>query len=158
MTVTPTPPPSGTFTPPLGSYTPPAGAPAPPQKSGGCLKALAIGCSVIVVLGAAAALALVIFVFGAIKRSDAYTGALSRARADQRVVAALGEPIGAGFWVIGSMNLNNGKGNAEFTFPISGPKGKAKVQAVATTEGEKWEYSKLDVTPDGGAPINVLSP
>jgi hypothetical protein len=157
MTVTQTPPPSGTFTTPQGTYTPPQGQPAPPQKSG-CLKALAIGCSVIVVLGAAAALALVIFVFGAIKRSDAYRGALSRVRSDQRVIAVLGEPVVAGFWVAGSVNLNNGKGNAEFNFPVSGPKGKAKVHVVASTEGDKWDYSTLDVTPDGGAPINVLSP
>lgn len=158
MTVTPTPPPSGTFTPPQGTYTPPQGQAAPPQKSSGCLKALAIGCGVIVVLAAAAALAIVIFVFGAIKRSDAYTGALSRVQGNQRVVAVLGEPISAGFWVTGSMNLNNGKGNADFSFPVSGPKGKAKVHVVASTEGDKWEYATLDVTPDSGPSINALSP
>ena len=56
MTVTPPPPPpptSGSFTPPQGSYTLPPGAPPPPPaKSSGCWKALAIGCGIIIVLGA----------------------------------------------------------------------------------------------------------
>lgn len=143
--------------PPPQQYTPPQPQ-QPVQKSSGCLKIFLIGCGVLIFLGAAFLAVLVFVVVGAIKRSDAYTEALSRVRADQRVVAVLGEPIGPGFWVIGSMNLNNGKGNAGFTFPVSGPKGKAKVHVVATTEGEKWEYSTLDVTPDVGAPINVLHP
>jgi hypothetical protein len=113
---------------------------------------------VLVVLGAACIAALVFIVFAAIKKSDIYTDALNKARADQRVVAALGEPIKPGFWVAGSMNVDNNKGNADFTFPVSGPKGSAKIHAVATTQGDKWEYTELVVTPSNGPPINVLAP
>lgn len=138
-------------------YTPPATQP-PAKKSSGCLKVFLIGCGVLVVLGAACIAALVFIVFAAIKKSDIYTDALNKARADQRVVEALGEPITPGFWVAGSMNVDNNRGNADFTFPISGPKGSAKVHAVATTEGQKWEYTELVVTPSSGPPINVLAP
>jgi len=138
-------------------YTPPATQPSA-QKSSGCLKVFLIGCGVLIVLGAAACAALVFVVFAAIKKSDIYTDALNKARADQRVIAVLGEPINPGFWVAGKMNLDNGKGNADFTFPISGPKGSAKVHAVASTEGQKWEYTELVVTPSSGPPINVLVP
>lgn len=138
-------------------YTPPTTQP-PAQKSSGCLKVFLIGCGVLVVLGAACVAALVFVVFAAIKKSDIYTDALNKARADQRVVAALGEPINPGFWVTGNMKVDNNKGSADFTFPVSGPKGSAKVHAVATTEGQKWEYTELVVTPSNGPPINVLAP
>jgi Cytochrome oxidase complex assembly protein 1 len=141
-------------------YTPPPpqpGQPVPPKKSG-CLKAFLIGCSVLIVLGIGAICALVIFVFGVIKKSDVYREALDKVRADQRVVAALGEPINPGFWVSGNLDVKNQKGTADFTFPITGPKGSAKVHAVAATDGNDWEYSELVVTPDTGPAIDVLQP
>ena len=140
-------------------YTPPQPGQPAPQKSSGCLKIFLIGCSVIIVLGIAAIAAIVFFVFGAIKKSDVYKQALSKVRGDQRVAAVLGDPIEPGFWVSGNVNFNNGKGNADFKFPVKGPKAKATVHAVASTEGQGWDFSTLDVTPDNGSPpINVLSP
>ena len=138
-------------------YTPPPQQPAQ-QKSSGCLKVLLIGCGVLIVLGVALIAVLFFIVFAAIKKSDAYTEALDRVRHDQRVVAALGEPVQPGFWVSGNLDFKNSKGTADFTFPVSGPKGGAKVHAVASTEGHGWQYTTLDVTPDNGPPINVLSP
>jgi hypothetical protein len=139
-------------------YTPPQPGQPAQKKSSGCLKVFLIGCSVLIVLGVAFCAVLVFIVFAAIKKSDVYSDALHRVRADQRVVTALGDPIEPGFWVAGKMNLNNGKGNADFTFPVSGPKGKAAVHAIATTEGHGWEFTTLDVTPAHGPPINVLTP
>ena len=139
-------------------YTPPHPGQPAQKKSSGCLKIFLIGCSVLIVLGVALVAVLVFIVFGAIKKTDAYKVALAKVKSDQRVIAALGEPVEAGFWVSGKMNINNGKGNADFTFPVSGPKGKAAVHAVATTEGQGWQYERLEVTPSNGPPINVLSP
>jgi len=139
-------------------YTPPHPGQPAQKKSSGCLKIFLIGCSVLIVLGVALVAVLVFIVFGAIKKTDAYKVALAKVKSDQRVIAALGEPVEAGFWVSGKMNINNGKGNADFTFPVSGPKGKATVHAIATTEGQGWQYETLDVTPSNGPPINVLSP
>ncbi|MDP9360005.1 MAG: cytochrome c oxidase assembly factor 1 family protein [Acidobacteriota bacterium] len=156
MTVTQAPSTSGTFTPPQGSYTLPPGAPAPPQKSGGCLKALAIGCSVIIVLGAAAVVALVIFVFGVIKRSDVYREAYSRAISDPRVVEALGTPIERGWWVLGNVHIDTEGGTANIDFPISGPKGSARVHAAATRENDNWNYSAIVVRLGSGGRIDVL--
>ena len=140
-------------------YTPPHPGQPAQKKSSGCLKVFLIGCSVLIVLGVALVAVLVFIVFGAIKKTDAYKQALTRVKSDQRVVAVLGEPIDAGFWVAGKMNFNNGKGNCDFKFPVSGPKGKATVHVVASTEGNGWDYSVLDVTPDNGSPpINILAP
>lgn len=157
MTVTPPPPPPppGTYTPPQGSYTLPPVAP-PPAKSGGCLKAFAIGCGIIIVLGLAAVLALVVFVFSVIKRSDVYREAYTRATNDPRVVAALGTPIEKGWWVMGKVNIDDNTGTANIDFPISGPKGSARVHAAASRENDAWSYSALVVRPEGGGEIDIL--
>jgi len=158
MTVTPPPPPSsGTYTPPQGSYTlPPGPPPPPPPKSSGCWKALAIGCGIIVVLGAAAAICLFIFVFSMIKRSDVYREAYTRATNDPRVVAALGTPIEKGWWVMGKVSVDTNGGLANIDFPISGPKGSARVHAAASRESDAWSYSSLVVRPQAGGEIDVL--
>ena len=112
----------------------------------------------LIFLGVAFCAALVFIVFAAIKKSDVYTQALNRVRGDQRVVAALGEPIEPGFWVRGSVGTSNGKGTADFSFPVSGPKETATVHVVGATAGQTWEFTTLDVTPAHGPPINVLAP
>jgi hypothetical protein len=138
-------------------YIPPqtAGQQPPPQKSG-CLKWLAIGCSVIIVLGIVGVAVLAFGVFGVIKSTDAYKNARDRAASDPRVIAAIGSPVEQGWWVRGSVNVDNDGGHANIGFPISGPKGKAMVEAVATRNADKWVYTKLTVTPDGGPPIDLL--
>ena len=135
--------------PPVSAVTP------PPQKSSGCLKWGLIGCGVVVVLIAAFCAVLMIFVFGAMKRSHVYKGAVERAQNDPRVKAALGEPIETGWWVSGSVHVESGSGNAEMTIPLSGPKGNGRLHAIATYDGSKWTYETLTVTPEGGAPIDL---
>jgi hypothetical protein len=153
MSVPPPPPPQQPY-----SYTPPQPqAPQPPQKSSGCLKWTLIGCSVLLVIAVIGVAVLVAFVFGAIKSTDVYKNARDRAIHDPRVIAALGSPVQAGFWVSGNVHVDTREGgNASIKFPISGPKGKASVEAVATVENDKWVYSKMTATPDGGSPIDLL--
>jgi hypothetical protein len=117
---------------------------------------LAIGCSIITVLLMAALVALFVFVFSVIKRSDVYREAFTRATNDPRVVAALGTPIEKGWWVIGSVHLDDTTGTANIDFPISGPKGSARVHAAASRESDAWSYSSLVVRPAAGGEIDVL--
>lgn len=146
------------------TYTPPP-APAPagpvapgtqPPRSSGCLKYALIGCGIIVILIGIFVAVVVAFVFGAIKRTDVYKGALHRVQQDQRVVAVLGSPVEPGFIVTGSVNVNNERGTANFNFPVSGPKGKADVHATATLDENGWHYTNLQVLPNNGANIDVL--
>lgn len=143
--------------PPTAPQPVPAVTP-PPQKSSGCLKWALIGCSTLIVLFVAFCAVIVIFVFGAMKRSDVYKGALRRAQNDPRVVAALGSPVEAGWWVKGNVHFDTNGGNAELTFPISGPKAKGTEHAVATYENDKWIYETLTVTPEGGPLIDLNTP
>ena len=129
----------------------------PPQKSG-CWKWGCIGCGALVVLFGGFVAAIVIFVFGAIKDSDVYRGATRRVLNDPRVIAVLGSPVETGWWITGNINVSKGSGDADFVFPVHGPKGAAKVYVEARRNAEGWTYTELTVTPDNGPSIDLLKP
>ncbi|MGZ7032124.1 MAG: cytochrome c oxidase assembly factor Coa1 family protein [Thermoanaerobaculia bacterium] len=115
-----------------------------------------VGCLSIIVAFLAFAGVIVAVVFGAIKSSDAYRNVLHTAQQDPRVIAALGTPIEPGFFVTGNINVNNDRGTAQIDFPISGPKGKAKVHAEGEKSSGKWEYSVMQARVEGGETIDLL--
>ncbi|HEY3056823.1 MAG TPA: cytochrome c oxidase assembly factor 1 family protein [Thermoanaerobaculia bacterium] len=126
------------------------------QKSSGCWKWGAIGCGIVLVVVLAGIAGLVFFVFRVIHSTDVYTQALHRAQTSPAVISVLGEPITAGWWVSGSVHVENRTGEASITFPISGPKGKAKVHAEAKKKDDIWTYSELTVKPERGPAIDLL--
>ena len=101
---------------------------------------------------------MVLVVFGALKQSDAYKLAVARAKADSRVVAALGSPIEEGWYLSGNTNVNGASGDADLSIPISGPKGKGTIYAVATKSAGEWTYSKLQVKIDSTGETIDLGP
>ena len=109
-------------------------------------------------MGACFAAFLVLVVFSALKQSDAYKMAVARAKADSRVVAALGTPIEEGWYLSGKTNVNGGSGDADLSIPISGPKGKGTIYAVATKSAGEWTYSKLQVKIDSTGETIDLGP
>jgi ascorbate-specific PTS system EIIC-type component UlaA len=130
----------------------------PPPKESGCGKAVLIGCGIIAVLGVIVIAVILFGVFYAVHSTDVYKNARDKAINDPRVVAALGSPVEASWWVSGNVHVDNGAGEATLNFPISGPKAKAKVHAEATIEHGDWMYQRLVVTPETGPPIDVLHP
>jgi Cytochrome oxidase complex assembly protein 1 len=141
---------------------PPPAAPVPPgtqpQKSSGCLKYGLIGCGIAVIILVLLAAVLLAVVFGAVKSTSVYKEALGRAQHDPRVIAVLGSPVHSGFIVTGNVSVKNNSGTADFSFPISGPKGKADLHAEATLDENGWHYSLLTVLPNQGPPIDLLKP
>jgi len=113
------------------------------------------GCLTFVVLAVLFVVCIVFFVFSVLKSSDAYKTALARAKSDQRVVAALGTPIRDGLVPSGKTNVNGPSGEADIGIPISGPKGKATIYAVATKSMGTWNFSKLAVQVEGGEMIDL---
>jgi hypothetical protein len=97
-------------------------------------------------------------VMGSMKSSDAYKQAVAKARANPTVVAKLGTPIAEGYFVSGNINVQNNSGNADLQIPISGPKGKAVIHAVASKSAGKWEYSRLTVTIEDQPELDLLEP
>jgi hypothetical protein len=137
---------------------PPPGQPAAPQKSSGCWKWGCGGCVVVILVGCAALAVCVFVIFSFIKGSDVYRGAREKVVNDPRVVSALGTPIKHGYWVSGKVNVSGQGGEADFKFPLSGPKDSATVHAVATRDQNGWTYTDLTVMPSHGPPIEVLKP
>jgi hypothetical protein len=108
------------------------------------------GCLTFIALGVLFVVCIVFFVFSVLKSSDAYKTAVARAKNDERVIAALGTPIREGMFASGKANVNGPSGEADLAIPISGPKGKATIYAVATKSAGTWTFSKLAVQVEGG--------
>jgi hypothetical protein len=120
-----------------------------------------VGCLTPVLLCGGGIVSIFVLVFSSLKSTDVYKEALSRATDNAEVKKLLGEPITPSFWVAGTISTNitpNGSvGKAEILIPISGPKGSAIVQAVASKANDKWDFSKLEVKAEGAAfPIDLL--
>src|SRR5687768_1702369 len=80
-----------------------------------------VGCVTILVLFAAFAAVLVFGISAALKSSDAYQIAVAKAKAEPRVMAALGTPIKEGMFMSGSTKVSGGSGEADLSIPLSGP-------------------------------------
>jgi Cytochrome oxidase complex assembly protein 1 len=115
-------------------------------------------CLTPLVLGGAFFAFLVLVVFGAMKQTDVYQTALARVKADQRVTNALGTPIEEGWFLSGNTKVSGSSGEADLTIPISGPKGKGTIYAVATKFAGEWTYSKLVVKIDSTGETVDLNP
>jgi len=114
------------------------------------------GCFTLLLLFGLFILLIFSVVLGSIKSSDAYKQAVARARANPTVVEELGTPIAEGYFVSGSINVQNDSGNADLQIPISGPKGKAVIHAVAVKSAGQWEYSRLTVAIEGQPELDLL--
>jgi hypothetical protein len=100
----------------------------------------------------------VIFLFSLMKNSDVAKEALARARSNPGVVEHLGTPIKAGWFVSGSISLNNSSGDANLSVPIAGPKGKGTIYLTAHKSAGTWTYSVLQVEVKGSkAKIDLLA-
>lgn len=92
-----------------------------------------------------------------LKSSEPYQTAVARAKANEKVVTALGTPIDEGF-PMGKVNTDNAGGEADLSIPLTGPKGKATLYVVGRRSGGVWSYSKMSVTITGTDESIDLSP
>ena len=104
-----------------------------------------VACLGFLALFAAFVMLIITIVFGMIKSSDVYKDALATAQTHPAVVQALGSPIKAGIFVMGSMNTSGSSGQADLAIPISGPNGKGTIYAAASRYAGRWTFSKLVV-------------
>jgi hypothetical protein len=119
---------------------------------------LPVGCMGIFILGVGLLVGLAAIGFHFLRSSDPYQMAVAAAKADPRVIAALGSPVEDGWFFSGNINESNSwssgsgssdSGIAEFTISIHGPKGKGTLHAVGSKSGGKWIFSLLVVTVNG---------
>ena len=102
-----------------------------------------VGCVGVVILFAGFVVLMMAVLFGAIKSSDAYKIPVATAKADPRVINAIGSPVKERFFVNGSIHVSGPSGEADLSIPISGPKGKGTIYVVATKAVGKWNFSNL---------------
>lgn len=88
-------------------------------------------------------------VFGAIKSSDAYKTPVTIAKADSRVIAAIGSPVEDGFFVTGKIHVSGSSGTANLAIPLKGPKGRGTLYVVASKEAGVWQFRTLVFQPKG---------
>jgi len=115
----------------------------------GCLSILAAIAVVIVLI--------VTLVFGALKSSDVYKQAMTKATTNPTVISELGQPIESGWMVSGSISVNGSSGEADISIPISGPKKSGTIFAVGRKSAGEWKFSRLEVEVPDRPRINLLS-
>ena len=114
---------------------------------------------VICVVVVAGVVGLVALIFGLMKSSDAYIGALARARSSPAAVAALGAPIKEGFFVLGNIRVGGNSGRATLQIPVSGPKGSATLHVDSDKTDGAWHFRQLVLVVDQtGEQIDLLAP
>ncbi|HEV7269151.1 cytochrome c oxidase assembly factor Coa1 family protein [Pseudoxanthomonas sp.] len=106
--------------------------------------------ALLLALFAAFVFGIVALVFGAIKSSAPYQQALTRAQSDPAVIAALGEPIRAGFFVQGNISTSGASGEADLAIPLDGARADGTLYVVAEKRAGEWRYETLAVNVDGG--------
>jgi hypothetical protein len=120
--------------------------------------AVTLGCLMPFLLMGGCTVLLLVTVFGTLRSSDAYTKSLEMVRSDERVVAALGEPIEPSFLVQGNINVSTDGGHAEIQYDVTGPKDSATVEVVADKVGGMWQFKSLKCkSKSSGEPIDLLS-
>lgn len=82
----------------------------------------------------------------AIQSSGVYAEAVAKAATSPEVKEALGAPVTPGLMMQGSINERNGRGEADFQIPLSGPKGQGTLFVKATKPpGGRWAFQQLEV-------------
>lgn len=136
----------------MGTPSGPMAVPPQPQKGWFArhwISVLSIGCLGLIVLGVAFAGGILLLVESSIKSSDAYTQAMARAQESPLVLEKIGQPLRAGWFVSGSISVSGSSGNADFSIPISGSKGKGTIFVVAKKSAGSWQFESLQVEVEG---------
>src|SRR5262249_741714 len=102
----------------------------------GCLAPLLLCCGLPMLIALVAG--------NALKSSEVYKDAGAKAQARAEVKEAVGEPIEPSSLVTGT--LDEGSGQAVLAVPLTGPKGMGALEAKASKQGGKWEFTTLRVT------------
>jgi hypothetical protein len=117
-----------------------------------------LGCLTLFLLLAVFVTVLFTVIMTSFRSSDVYKEAMARAAASSEVRTEIGEPIRATWLISGHLNVSGSTGNADLSIPISGPRGKAVIRAVASKSEGVWHFTVLQVNVEGHVEsIDLLS-
>jgi hypothetical protein len=121
--------------------------------------ALVGGCLLLILLFVGFIAGIFTIVESSIKKSDAYTQALTSARNNPSVIEKFGQPLQPGWMISGNIQVSGPSGNANLSIPITGPKAKGTIYVVAKKSAGRWNFDTLEVEAEGvPEQINLLSP
>jgi hypothetical protein len=105
-----------------------------------------------------AMIASVYFLFSAMEDSWAAKNSLLSAQQNIQVQQRIGTPIKQLWPITGKINTDmGGTGEAKIRYQIKGPKGTAKVRAIAVKNNNQWKMQSLKVIPDHGSIIVIIN-
>ena len=97
------------------------------------------------ILFALCAVAVAALIFGAFRSSEVYKLAMAEVQSNDAAVAALGEPIKAGLFVSGSVQVSGSSGSADLSIPVSGPRDKGTLYAAGVKSDDGWSLTRLEL-------------
>ncbi|OAG69110.1 hypothetical protein A7D17_10510 [Xanthomonas floridensis] len=134
--------------------------PSPPVRRGWWSRhwkwALPLLALLLIAILAASLAAFVVGIARVTKSAEPYRVGLAAAQQDVRVIAALGAPIEDGVIPSGSISINGGSGNANFSVSLHGARGNGTLYIEAERHAGRWHYTTLEVVPDASAAIALL--
>lgn len=104
-----------------------------------------LGCFTLFVLLAAFGIILLTVITSSFRHSDVYKQAIAQASANPQVREQIGEPIKPDWLISGELNVSGSSGKANLVIPISGPRGRGSIHAVAQKSGGVWRFTFLQV-------------
>ena len=117
-----------------------------------------LGCLTLFVLLAAFVIILMTVITSSFRHSDVYKQAIAQATANPQVRERTGEPIKPDWLISGELNVSGSSGKANLVIPISGPRGRGRIHAVAQKSGGAWRFTYLQVDfANQSASIDLLS-
>lgn len=119
-------------------------------------KIIGCGCLTLMAGGAAFFCFILFVVVASMKSSDAYKESLAMAQFNPEVTEALGNPVKAGMFVSGNVNVSGSTGRAAIHYSISGPKGKGVVDVEGDKHAGTWNWTLMQVKLQDGRTVNLI--
>jgi hypothetical protein len=85
------------------------------------------------------------FIFEVLGNSEVSKLAVAKAQSNPVVVQRLGEPLKRGWFTTGSVKTLGSTGHADLAIPLSGPKAKGTLYAVASENSGQWTFETLQL-------------
>jgi hypothetical protein len=92
---------------------------------------------------------MVVAVLLSFRNADATALAMTTASSNPAFIDRIGQPINKGWLIKGSIQVSPGFGYAELAIPVSGPKGKGTLYALAVKRAGIWTLTFLQFGADG---------
>jgi hypothetical protein len=104
-----------------------------------------VGCVILCLLLGAVALIVMTGITSYMRHTEVYKQAVAQATANSQVRERIGEPLKPDWLISGEVHLSGSGRTANLAIPVSGPRGRGRIRAVAVKSGGVWRFTYLTV-------------